>query len=89
MQESKDDSQLISNSIIAFGKLARRLFVENQTFPHVARAGDVFYIVGCMLGLILWGFAVLWFIIPVIMIATTGRFPFNMGWWGFIFPVGK
>jgi tellurite resistance protein TehA-like permease len=30
-----------------------------------------------------------WFIVAVMMIATSGGFPFNMGWWGFIFPVGK
>ena len=74
--------------IIALGKLAKRLFPVNDTLPHVTRAGDVFYIVGIMLGLILWGFAIVWFIVAVIMIATFGGFPFNMGWWGFIFPVG-
>ena len=42
-----------------------------------------------MVGLILWGFAIVWFIVAVIMIAVSGGFPFNMGWWGFIFPVGK
>lgn len=42
-----------------------------------------------MVGLILWGFALVWFVVALIMIATSGRFPFNMGWWGFIFPVGQ
>jgi tellurite resistance protein TehA-like permease len=27
--------------------------------------------------------------VAIVMIATSGGFPFNMGWWGFIFPVGK
>ncbi len=57
--------------------------------PHVAHAGDVFYIVGVMLGIITWGAALVWFVVAVMMIATSGAFPFNMGWWGFIFPVGK
>jgi Voltage-dependent anion channel len=49
----------------------------------------VFYIAGFLVGIILWGFAIVWFIVAVIMIATSGGFPFNMGWWGFIFPVGQ
>lgn len=54
----------------------------------MSRAGDVFYIVGVLAGIMLWGFATVWLIVAIIMIATFGRFPFNMGWWGFIFPVG-
>lgn len=77
------------HSIIVLGKLAKRLFPATHTLPDVAHAGDVFYIVGFMVGLILWGFAIVWFIVAVIMIAISGGFPFNMGWWGFIFPVGQ
>jgi tellurite resistance protein TehA-like permease len=47
----------------------------------------MFYVVGFLIGLILWGFAIVWFIVAVV-IATSGGFLFNMGWWGFIFPVG-
>jgi tellurite resistance protein TehA-like permease len=42
-----------------------------------------------MLGLILWGFAIVWFVVAVFMLAISGGFPFNMGWWGFIFPIGQ
>jgi tellurite resistance protein TehA-like permease len=87
--ETNDCETLNCHSIIELGKLAKRLFPATQTLPHVADASDVFYIIGFMLGLILWGFAILWFIVAVIMIAVSGRFPFNMGWWGFIFPVGQ
>jgi tellurite resistance protein TehA-like permease len=86
---TNDRETLNCHSIIELGKLAKRLFPATHTLPHVADAGDVFYIVGFMLGLILWGFAILWFIVAIIMIAVSGRFPFNMGWWGFIFPVGQ
>lgn len=75
-------------SIISLGKLAKRLFPSTHSLPHVAHAGDVFYIAGFLVGIILWGFAIVWFIVAVITIATSGGFPFNMGWWGFIFPVG-
>lgn len=81
--------KLTYHSIIVLGKLAKQLFPETHSLPHVANAGDVFYIVGVMLGIILWGFAIVWFFVAVVMIATSGSFPFNMGWWGFIFPVGQ
>lgn len=71
------------------GKVARNSFPLTGTIPHVAHAGDTFYLVGLMLGLLLWGFALVWFIVAIIMIATAYPFPFNMGWWGFIFPVGR
>ena len=76
-------------SIIVLGKLAKRLFLLTETLPHVARAGDVFYSVGILLGLILWGFAIVWFIVAVIMIAVSGGFTFNMRRWGFVFPIGQ
>lgn len=79
----------VHRSIIVLGRLAKRLFPLTQTLPHVDRAGDVFYTVGIIMGLILWGFAIVWFVVAVIMMAISGGFPFNMGWWGFIFPVGK
>lgn len=76
-------------SLIVLGKLAKSVFAATDALPHVARAGDVFYLIGVGVGIILWGFAIVWFIVAVMMIATAGGFPFNMGWWGFIFPVGQ
>lgn len=75
--------------IISLGKLSKRLFTTTHAIPHATNAGEVFYVVGIMLGIILWGFAILWFIVPLMMMAVSGKFPFNMGWWGFIFPVGE
>lgn len=76
--------------MISLGKLAKRVFPETHSLPHVqTHPGDIFYIIGVLLGLLLWGFAIVWFVVSVVMIALSGGFPFNMGWWGFIFPVGK
>jgi Voltage-dependent anion channel len=76
--------------LIVLGKLAKRLFPLTHALPHVStHAGDIFYIVGVLVGLIMWGFGIVWFVVAVIMIAVSGGFPFNMGWWGFIFPVGQ
>ena len=80
---------ILRHSIIVLGRLAKRIFPLMHTLPHVERAGDVFYTAGIMMGLILWGFAIVWFVVAVIMMAISGGFPFNMGWWGFIFPVGR
>ena len=75
--------------ILLLGKLAHSLFPVTHSLPKVAHAGDFFYVVGFLVSLILWGFSVVWFIVAVVMIATSGGFPFNMGRWGFIFPVGQ
>lgn len=74
---------------MVLGKLARNLFPVTHSLSKVKDAGDLFYAVGFLVGLILWGFSIVWFFVAVVMIATSGGFPFNMGWWGFIFPVGK
>jgi tellurite resistance protein TehA-like permease len=83
-----------TSRIIGLSKLAKHLFPLRDSIPHLVSnpkgglAGDILYTVSILLGLILWGFALVWFGVAMMMIATAGRFPFNMGWWGFIFPVG-
>ena len=69
--------------------MARHSFQLTDTIPHVAHAGDTFYLVGLIIGFLLWGFALVWFVVAIIMIITAYPFPFNMGWWGFIFPIGE
>lgn len=71
------------------GKDVKGLFPLSHSLPHVTRPGDILYVIGFGVGLILWGFALVWFVVAVIMITTAGSFPFNMGWWGFIFPAGE
>ncbi|KAK6827950.1 hypothetical protein PG987_011291 [Apiospora arundinis] len=43
---------------------------------------------GACVALIMWGIGLVWLAYAVISIATTRSFPFNMGWWGFTFPLG-
>jgi hypothetical protein len=88
MQE-RERGFLIGVRIISLGKLAKRVFVVTHSLPHVEiAAGDVFYVLGFLSGLILWSFAIIWLVIAIVMMIVSGGFPFNMGWWGFIFPVG-
>ena len=75
--------------LIALGKVARHNFPLTDTIPKIAHAGDTLYLIGLVVGLILWAFALVWFILSIIMIVTAYPFPFNMGWWGFVFPIGK
>ncbi|KJZ79299.1 hypothetical protein HIM_01450 [Hirsutella minnesotensis 3608] len=53
-----------------------------------ARGGEVLYVLGVFLGLVMWGFALVWVAFALISLVTTQSFPFNMGWWGFTFPLG-
>ncbi|KAH8894119.1 hypothetical protein GQ53DRAFT_644050 [Thozetella sp. PMI_491] len=53
-----------------------------------ARIGETFYAVGIFLAIVMWGAGFVWLTIALVTIATTKNFPFNMGWWGFTFPLG-
>jgi tellurite resistance protein TehA-like permease len=46
------------------------------------------YVFGFIVSLIMWGFSLVWLFFAVAMIYKCRKFPFNMGWWGFTFPLG-
>ncbi|KAK7181310.1 hypothetical protein PSPO01_12604 [Paraphaeosphaeria sporulosa] len=73
-------------AIMQLGKLSMRVFPETQTL-HVS-AGDVLYIVGCGVAILMWGSGLVWLFFALGAVLGRGRFPFNMGWWGFTFPIG-
>ena len=76
-------------AIQELGAVARQLFHETHTLPaSVVYAGDILYVLGFITGLIMWGFGLIWLFLAVATISHTPRFPFNMGWWGFTFPLG-
>lgn len=66
------------------GLMASTIGSENSTLV----AGHVLYVVGILIGLCLWGFGMVLLSFALISIMMTKRFPFNMGWWGFTFPMG-
>ncbi|POR38807.1 Sulfite efflux pump SSU1 [Tolypocladium paradoxum] len=74
------------------GKVALTLLPETAIFRAAgldpARGAEVLYVLGVFLGLVMWGFALVWVAFALISLATTQSFPFNMGWWGFTFPLG-
>lgn len=74
--------------IMQLGKVAARIFPETHTLPLAAgNAEDIVYVVGWLTALILWGFAIVWLFFALASISRR-KFPFNMGWWNFTFPLG-
>jgi tellurite resistance protein TehA-like permease len=55
--------------------------------PEAEIAAQVFYSMGVMIAFTLWGFGLVWLFFALASI-TRNRFPFNLGWWGFTFPLG-
>lgn len=69
------------------GASAQRIFPETHTLEN-GSAGSVFYAVGLLVGLILWAFGLVWLFFASVSILHSRNFPFNIGWWGFTFPLG-
>ncbi|KAL4971689.1 voltage-dependent anion channel [Aspergillus desertorum] len=68
------------------GKAAEMIFPQTGTLSP--SSGPVFYTVGFLVGLTLWSFGLVWLFFASASIAKCKTFPFNIGWWGFTFPVG-
>lgn len=74
------------------GSLCLKLLPKTSAFGSFGddplHGGGIFYGLGVFLAFLMWGFGVLWLSFAIISIATMKHFPFNMGWWGFTFPLG-
>ncbi|KAK5022790.1 Plasma membrane sulfite pump involved in sulfite metabolism [Exophiala sideris] len=73
-------------AIAKLGNVAMRIFPLTKTIHPLA--GDLAYNLGILLCLVMWGFTLLWLFLAVASIHHCKHFPFNMGWWGFTFPIG-
>jgi tellurite resistance protein TehA-like permease len=71
--------------MMQLGKQCMEVFPITSTLNPLA--GDVAYILGFFIALVLWGFGLAWLFFAVAAV-TRNKFPFNMGWWGFTFPLG-
>lgn len=76
-----------SFGIMQLGKEAMRVFPNTNSLPGEVSAGPILYVFGFVIGLIMWGFGLVWLFFALASI-TRSKFPFNMGWWGFTFPLG-
>lgn len=69
--------------IIQLGVVAKHVNFISPSFATTLHG------IGVFMGLIMWGYAILWIVFAVVTIAS--RFPritFSMAWWGFTFPLG-
>ena len=73
--------------IMQLGKEALRISAEIDFIPDAVIAGRIFYANGVLIAFVLWGFGLVWLFFAVASISRS-RFPFNIGWWGFVFPLG-
>lgn len=74
------------------GQVALTCFPRINAFSSLEsgalRAAEILYVTGVFFGIVMWGFGVVWLAFALVSIVTTKPFPFNMGWWGFTFPIG-
>jgi C4-dicarboxylate transporter/malic acid transport protein len=76
--------------IIQLGLVGQRVFTELE-LGGVSKAGDIIYVVSIVEGAMLWGLGLFWLVhgtVSVCMRWRGGMARFNMGYWGFIFPLG-
>jgi tellurite resistance protein TehA-like permease len=76
-------------TILNLGKRAMAVFPQTNTLDPLA--GRIAYILGFFVALIMWGWGLLWFSFALAALWKTAKdqgVPFNMGWWGFTFPLG-
>jgi C4-dicarboxylate transporter/malic acid transport protein len=78
------------------GTGALGLLLLGADAPHVFAAvglssvGDVAFGIGVIGGTILWGYGAWWLLLAILKTISHAldSMPFNLGWWGFTFPLG-
>jgi tellurite resistance protein TehA-like permease len=68
------------------GKVSLHLLPQTGTLHPLA--GPILYVLGFISALLLWSFGILFLFLALASIYISRPFPFNMGWWGFTFPLG-
>jgi tellurite resistance protein TehA-like permease len=65
-------------SITYLGLVCRKIFPATGFLSGIPVAGDIFFILGVFIALIMWAFGITWLCFALA----------SMGWWGFTFPLG-
>jgi tellurite resistance protein TehA-like permease len=68
------------------GQCAQEIFPKTNVLQE--ESGPILYTLGFLTALILWSFGLVWLFFAIASIAHNKKFPFNIGWWGFTFPLG-
>ena len=66
-------------AIMRCGGVARKIFPQVGFFHDLEIAGDIAYILGIFIALIMWAFGLCWLVFAVATIYGSRPFPFNMG----------
>jgi C4-dicarboxylate transporter/malic acid transport protein len=71
--------------LVVLGGAAPTIFAANG----LASVGEVAFGLGAIGGLMLWGYGVWWLSLAILKTVRylRGGLPFNLGWWGFTFPL--
>jgi tellurite resistance protein TehA-like permease len=72
--------------LLVLGGAAPAIFVANSLAGDAATARGV----GLVGGLLLWGYGLWWAVMAALVTIRHLRqgLPFNLGWWGYTFPIG-
>jgi tellurite resistance protein TehA-like permease len=75
-----------ASAIVGLGKVAMKTFPLTDTLASTpaAAAGQILYVVGFLLGLLMWSFANLWLCLVLISMGVS-KLLFNLGWWAIVF----
>ncbi|KAJ5347416.1 uncharacterized protein N7506_000669 [Penicillium brevicompactum] len=72
--------------ILYIGKVSRNLLQNSDLIDPLA--GRMAYVLGIFISLLMWSFGLIWLVFALATVLHKTPFPFNMGWWGFTFPLG-
>ncbi|KAH2345493.1 hypothetical protein KXV29_007963 [Aspergillus fumigatus] len=72
--------------ILYLGKVLRKVVESHEAIDPIA--GSIAYTMGLFISLLMWSFGLIWLVFALATIYHASPFPFNMGWWGFTFPLG-
>ena len=76
--------------IMQIAKAGRAVF-NGKNLAEINNAGDIILVVSVIIGLMIWGLGVWWMVhgcMCVLLRALSSNLKLNMGFWGFIFPLG-
>ena len=74
-----------SFALMQLGKVCSKIFpLTGNLGPE---SGSAIYSISIIFALLIWGYGLVWLFFALASI-TRSKFPFNMGWWGFTFPLG-
>ena len=77
-------------ALLQLGRTGKRVF-DASTLAGAFGAGDIVLVASTIAALMLWGLGLWWLahgVLSVAARAAAARLRFNMGFWGFIFPLG-